>query len=76
MLHRSKKCSDILKVASVGRGEIATFKMSLHFLDLWSIGQKAFLSDFEQMVYYLNYRPECPEVADFCYFSLTHSKYP
>ena len=28
------------------------------------------------MVYYLSYRPECPEVADFCDFSLTHSNYP
>ncbi len=26
-----------------------------------------FLSDFEKMVSFLNYRPECPEVADFCY---------
>ncbi len=33
-----KKCNDILKI-------------SLHFLHLWSIGQKGFLSDFEKMVY-------------------------
>ncbi len=29
----------------------AILKMSLHFLHLWSIGQKGFLSDFEKMVY-------------------------
>ncbi len=29
----------------------ATFKMSLHFFHLWSVGQKGFLSDFEKMVY-------------------------
>ncbi len=27
------------------------------------------LSDFETMVYKLNYRPECPEVADFAVFA-------
>ncbi len=30
MLHRCKKCSDILKVESVGRGEIANLK-ACHF---------------------------------------------
>ncbi len=28
-----------------------TFKMLQHFLHLWSIGQKEYLSDFENMVY-------------------------
>ncbi len=51
MLHRCKKWSDIFKVASVDGGDIANLKMSLHFLHLWCIGQKVFLSDFEKMVY-------------------------
>ena len=34
------------------------------------------MSDFEKMVYWLNYRPECPEVADVCYLYLVTSKYP
>ncbi len=29
----------------------ATLKILLHFLHLWSIGQKSFLTDFEKMVY-------------------------
>ncbi len=29
---------------------------------------KGFLSDSEKMAYWLNYRPKCPEDADFCYF--------
>ncbi len=42
---------------------------------LFKIRQKAFLqkgllSDFEKMVYRLNYRPKCPEVADFCYLGI------
>ncbi len=42
----------------------------IHFLHLWSVGQKCFLSDFEKMVYWPNYRSKCPEVADFCYFGI------
>ncbi len=30
--------------------------------------QKGPFLDFEKMVYQLNYRSKCPEVADFCYF--------
>ncbi len=41
----------------------ATLKISLHFLHLWSVGQKSFLSDFEKMVYWPNYRPKGPQVA-------------
>ena len=48
----------------------AALKISLHFLHLWSVWQKAFLSDFEKMVYWLHYRPQCPEVPDFCYFGI------
>ena len=40
----------------------AALKISLHFLHLWSVEQKGFLSDFKK-----NYRPKCTEVADFCY---------
>ena len=29
----------------------ATYKMSLHFLHLWTIEQKGFLSEFEKMLY-------------------------
>ena len=47
---------------------LKSVKMSLHILHLWSIGKKGFLTDFEKMVYWLNYRPKGPEVADFCYF--------
>ncbi len=40
---------------------------------LWTLfpelDQWALLSDFEKMVYYLNYRPECTEVADFAVFA-------
>ncbi len=54
----------------------ATLKMSLHFLHLWKIGQKGFLLDFEKMVSLLNYRPECPEVVDFCCFCIINIKYP
>ncbi len=34
----------------------------------FSEAREGFLSDFEKMVYSLNYMysPECPEVADFC----------
>ncbi len=41
---------------------------SVYFLYLWTIGQKSFLSDFEKMAYYLNYRPECPVGAHFLLF--------
>ncbi len=34
------------------------------------VGQNGFLSDFEKIVYWLNYRPKCPQVADFFYFSI------
>ncbi len=37
---------------------------------------KGSLSDFEKVVYYLNSRPECPEVADFAVFCVIHSTYP
>ncbi len=54
MLHRGKKCSETLKRASVGRGETAylkachfsppttnaTFKISMHFLQLETIVKK------------------------------------
>ena len=59
--------SDISEVTSGGKGEIenvqndrpsdsplptdATFKTSLHFLYLWSIGLKGFLSDLEKVVH-------------------------
>ena len=43
-------------------------KVSLHFLHLWSIGQKGFLLDCEKMVYWQNYRAKCPEVAIFASF--------
>ncbi len=29
-----------------------------------------FLSDFEKMVYWLDYRPKYPKIADFCYFGI------
>ena len=45
-------------------------KVSLHLLHLWGVGQKGFLSDFEKVVYWLNYRPKDPEIADFCYFGI------
>ncbi len=35
----------------------------LHFLHLWSIGQEHSLSDFDKIIYLLNYKPECPEDA-------------
>ncbi len=54
----------------------AILKMSLHFLHLWSIGQKSFLSDFGKIVYQLNYRPECPKVPDSCYFCIITIRYP
>ena len=44
--------------------------------NLWSLGQKGFLSDFEKMIYMLNYRPKCPEVADFCYFGIITIRHP
>ena len=50
MVHRCKKCNDILKVASVGGGEHASLK-ACHFSHFW---QKGFLSDFEEIVYQLN----------------------
>ncbi len=50
--------------------------MSLYFLHLWTVGEKVFSSDFEKMAYELNYRPECPEVDDFCCFCLITKKYP
>ena len=34
-----------------------------------NLGKKGFLSDFEKMVYQVNYRPECPEDADFAVFA-------
>ena len=39
----------------------AVFKILLNFSNLWSIGQKSLLSDFEKMIYLLsvNYRTEC-----------------
>ena len=42
----------------------------------WSVGQKGFLSEYKKMVYQLNDRPECPEVADFAVFCPIHSMYP
>ncbi len=41
----------------------ASLKISLHFLHLWSIGQKGFLLYFKNMVYWLNHRLKCPEVV-------------
>ena len=38
--------------------------------------KKAFLSDFEKMVYKVNYRPERPEMAVFCYFCIITIRYP
>ncbi len=35
-----------------------------------TLGKKAFLSDSEEMAYWLNYRLKCPEVTDFCYFGI------
>ena len=43
------------------------------YMDSWA---KRCGSACYKMVYYLNYRPECPEVADFFCFCLIHSKYP
>ncbi len=42
-------------------------------MEHWARG---LLSDFEKMVYKLNYRPECPDVADFCYFGIITIRYP
>ena len=67
MLHRRKKCSDILKVASVGGGEIVNVnachfsrlppevisEMSLHFSHLWIIGQKNDVQIFKRSCIYL-----------------------
>ena len=47
--------------------------MSLRLLHLGTIRKKGFLSEFEKIAYWLNYRPKCPEVADlkllFCHHS-------
>ncbi len=37
---------------------------------LFKIRQKAYFLDFEKMAYWLNYRPKCPEVEDFCCFGI------
>ncbi len=37
---------------------------------LFKIRQKAFLSDFKNIPYWLNYKPKHPKVAEFCYFSI------
>ena len=53
---------------------LATFEVEIaklcDFQTFWPVIQ------LMNMVYQLNYRLECPEVADFCYFCLKGSKYP
>ncbi len=47
----------------------------LHFLHVWSIGIKSLFGGFWKDGL-LDYRPECPEVADFCYFFIITIRYP
>ncbi len=54
----------------------AIFKISLHLLHLWSIGQKVLLSDFEKIVYKRNYRSKCPEMAKIASFLASYLNCP
>ena len=52
-----------------------------HICNLWALWPviqliNHLLSDFEKIVYWLNYRPLCPKVADFCYFCMIAIRYP
>ena len=56
--------SEIAKIC-----DLKTFWPLIQLINhLFKIRQKGFLSDFEKLLYQLNYKPECPEVANFCYF--------
>ncbi len=52
------------------RQQMLLYKSHCTFYIYGELDKKVFCQILKKMVYWLNYRPKCPEVADFCYFGI------